>query len=196
MTTHSAASPSRPHLRQPRSSFRPRRAPAGPWSACGLAQPVVARMPRPRPFTQAPPARAVAAITDLTRTRAQAWPSSRTSYWTPTPTPRSWSTASHTTRPGQHTSTIYARSSARVGKCSHAPLPRNSRLAVGPWGRSMFVELNARRGDGLTVTLEWDRDTGQTQIVVHDMRCDGLLAFVVPPVSAADAFRHPFRYAP
>jgi hypothetical protein len=28
------------------------------------------------------------------------------------------------------------------------------------------------------------------------MGCDGLLAFVVPPVSAADAFHHPFRYAP
>jgi len=28
------------------------------------------------------------------------------------------------------------------------------------------------------------------------MRSEGLIAFVVPPVSAADAFRHPFRYAP
>src|SRR3954452_15019992 len=111
MTTYSAASPSRPHLRQPRSSFRPRRAPAGPWSACGLAQPVVARMPRPGPFTQPPPARAVAAVTDLTRHR----------------------------------------------KCSHAPIPRSSRLAAGAtWGRSMFVELDTRHDDGLAVTLEWD----------------------------------------
>jgi hypothetical protein len=46
------------------------------------------------------------------------------------------------------------------------------------------------------VKLEWDRDSGQTQIVVHDIRSDGLIAFAVPPVSAADAFRHPFRYAP
>jgi hypothetical protein len=60
----------------------------------------------------------------------------------------------------------------------------------------MFVELDTRHGDGLTVTLEWDRDTGHTQIVVHDMRSDGQIAFVVPPVRAADAFRHPFRYAP
>jgi hypothetical protein len=60
----------------------------------------------------------------------------------------------------------------------------------------MFVELDTRHDDGLTVTLEWDRATGQTQIVVHDMRCDGLIAFGVPPVSAADAFHHPFRYAP
>jgi hypothetical protein len=60
----------------------------------------------------------------------------------------------------------------------------------------MFVELDTRHGDGLTVTLEWDRDTGNTQIVVHDVRCDGLIAFGVEPVRAADAFRHPFRYAP
>jgi hypothetical protein len=60
----------------------------------------------------------------------------------------------------------------------------------------MFVELDTRSGDGLTVRLEWDRDSGQTQIVVHDTRSDGLIAFHVPPGSAADAFRHPFRYAP
>jgi carotenoid cleavage dioxygenase-like enzyme len=60
----------------------------------------------------------------------------------------------------------------------------------------MFVELNTRSGDGLTVTLEWDRDSGQTQIVLHDARSHGLIAFGVAPDSAADAFRHPFRYAP
>ncbi len=60
----------------------------------------------------------------------------------------------------------------------------------------MFVELDTRRGDGLTVTLEWDRDTGQTQIVVRDTRAGGLVAFGVAPANAADAFRHPFRYAP
>ena len=60
----------------------------------------------------------------------------------------------------------------------------------------MFVELDTRHGDGLTVRLEWDRDTGETQIVVHDMRSDGPIAFNVQPVNAGDAFRHPFRYAP
>jgi hypothetical protein len=60
----------------------------------------------------------------------------------------------------------------------------------------MFVELNTRHADGLTVRLEWDRDTGQTRIVVADTRSDGPIAFSVPPVNAADAFRHPFRYAP
>jgi hypothetical protein len=60
----------------------------------------------------------------------------------------------------------------------------------------MFVELDTRYGDGLTVRLEWDRETGNTQIVVHDAWRDGLIAFGVPAANAADAFRHPFRYAP
>jgi hypothetical protein len=60
----------------------------------------------------------------------------------------------------------------------------------------MFVELDTRHGDGLAVRLEWDRDTGQTQIVLHDERADELIVFGVPAVDAADAFRHPFSYAP
>jgi hypothetical protein len=60
----------------------------------------------------------------------------------------------------------------------------------------MFVELDTRHSDGLTVSLEWDRDTGQTKIVVQDRRSAGLIAFGVAPVDASDAFRHPFRYAP
>jgi carotenoid cleavage dioxygenase-like enzyme len=49
----------------------------------------------------------------------------------------------------------------------------------------MFVELDTREGDGLTVTLEWDRATGQTQLVVLDPRSNGLLAFGVPAANAA-----------
>jgi hypothetical protein len=60
----------------------------------------------------------------------------------------------------------------------------------------MLVELDTRRNDGLTVRLEWDRETGETQIVVHDALTDNVTAFVIPPAHAADAFRHPFRYAP
>ncbi|UGS37161.1 hypothetical protein [Capillimicrobium parvum] len=60
----------------------------------------------------------------------------------------------------------------------------------------MFVELDTRSGDGLTVRLEWDRETGNTQIVVYDARRDDLIAFGVPAPNAADAFRHPFRYVP
>ena len=48
----------------------------------------------------------------------------------------------------------------------------------------VLVELDTRRNDGYTVSLEWNRDTAS------------LLVFPVPGESAGDAFRHPFRYAP
>jgi len=59
----------------------------------------------------------------------------------------------------------------------------------------VFVELDSRRNDGVRVPLEWDRDTGATQIVVDDIRTDSVLVFGVPGAEAGDAFRHPFRYA-
>ena len=60
----------------------------------------------------------------------------------------------------------------------------------------MFVELDTRHNDGYTVSLEWNRDTGNTRIVVADGRDESLLVFWVPGADAGDAFRHPFRYAP
>ena len=60
----------------------------------------------------------------------------------------------------------------------------------------MFVELDIRHNADYTVSLEWDRDTGETQILVADGRDASLLAFLVPGADAGDAFRHPFRYAP
>lgn len=60
----------------------------------------------------------------------------------------------------------------------------------------MFVELNTRHVDGLTVSLEWDRNTGRTQVVVQDARAASQVVFPVPQANAGDAFRHPFRYAP
>jgi hypothetical protein len=60
----------------------------------------------------------------------------------------------------------------------------------------VLVELDTRQNAGYTVSLEWDRDTGETQIVVTDIRDESLLVFPVPGETAGDAFRHPFRYAP
>ena len=60
----------------------------------------------------------------------------------------------------------------------------------------MFVELHTRQDAGYTVSLEWDRNTGETQIVVVDTRDATPLVFLVPGENASDAFRHPFRYAP
>ena len=60
----------------------------------------------------------------------------------------------------------------------------------------VFVEPETRQGAGHTVSLEWDRDTGETQIVVADIRNASRLVFLVPGADAGDAFRYPFRYAP
>jgi hypothetical protein len=60
----------------------------------------------------------------------------------------------------------------------------------------VFGELNTRTSDGFTVSLDWDRDNGQTQIVIDDARTATQTVFGVPGADAADAFRHPFRYAP
>jgi carotenoid cleavage dioxygenase-like enzyme len=60
----------------------------------------------------------------------------------------------------------------------------------------MFVELATRKNDGITVSLEWDRDTGDTQLVVYDTRSAIEVVLGVPGAQAADAFRHPFRYVP
>jgi hypothetical protein len=60
----------------------------------------------------------------------------------------------------------------------------------------VFVELDTRQDAGLTVSLEWNRDAGNTRIVVADSRDESLLVFYVPGANAGDAFRHPFKYAP
>jgi hypothetical protein len=59
-----------------------------------------------------------------------------------------------------------------------------------------FVELDTRQNDGYTVSLKWSRGTGETQIVVNDIRTANQLVFPVTAADAGDAFRHPFRYAP
>jgi hypothetical protein len=58
----------------------------------------------------------------------------------------------------------------------------------------VFVELDTRHADGLTVSLEWDPNTGTTQVVVQDVRVASQITFPVPQARAGDAFRHPFRY--
>lgn len=59
-----------------------------------------------------------------------------------------------------------------------------------------LVELDARTGDGLTVTLLWNPDTNATSVHVIDLR--GGAAFTVPTRGhdARDVFLHPYAYAP
>jgi carotenoid cleavage dioxygenase-like enzyme len=60
----------------------------------------------------------------------------------------------------------------------------------------VFVELDTRHDAGYVVSLEWDRDSGETQIVIADSGTSSLLVFSVASENAGEAFRHPFRYAP
>jgi hypothetical protein len=61
---------------------------------------------------------------------------------------------------------------------------------------TVFVELDSRRDAGYTVSLAWDRNSGETPIVVADSGASSLLVLPVLVESAGEAFRHPFRYAP
>jgi hypothetical protein len=60
----------------------------------------------------------------------------------------------------------------------------------------MSAELDTRQDAGYEVSLESERDTGETQIVVADIRNASRLVFLVPRATAGDAFGYPFRYAP
>jgi hypothetical protein len=60
----------------------------------------------------------------------------------------------------------------------------------------VVLELDKRQDTGFTVSLEWNRGTGEAQIVVDDNRTVSLFVLPVPGADAGDAFRHPFRYAP
>ena len=63
--------------------------------------------------------------------------------------------------------------------------------------RNMFVELqHARNRQSSTVSLEWDRDTGATQIVIEDAWDASVIVFGVSNTDAADAFRHPYVFIP
>jgi hypothetical protein len=60
----------------------------------------------------------------------------------------------------------------------------------------VFLELDSRRDARYTVSLEWDRKSGETRIIVADSGASSLLVLPVLGESAGEAFRHPFRYAP
>ena len=59
----------------------------------------------------------------------------------------------------------------------------------------VFVEPDARQDADDMVSLGWDWVTGETQIVVADIRDESLLVFPLTGANAFEAFRHAFRYA-
>jgi hypothetical protein len=83
-----------------------------------------------------------------------------------------------------------------VDTSKHRFPPLADRITGASKERVVFVDLDTRQDAGYTISLEWDRDMGKTQVVVADIRDASLLVFPVPGANAGDAFRHPFRYAP
>ena len=84
----------------------------------------------------------------------------------------------------------------RDANASPSPYDQQRRINQAREKPTVFVELDTRHNDGYTVSLEWNRETGKTQIVVGDIRTASKLVLPVPAANASDAFHHPFRYAP
>jgi hypothetical protein len=62
--------------------------------------------------------------------------------------------------------------------------------------RPVFRELDQRRNDGIEVRLLWNQTDDVALIAVTDARTGDAFQFEVAPREAADAFRHPYAYAP
>ena len=61
----------------------------------------------------------------------------------------------------------------------------------------MFRELDQRKADRTTVTLEWDPATGHVQVRCEaDRFPDESFSYPVDPREAALAFKHPFAMRP
>jgi hypothetical protein len=63
--------------------------------------------------------------------------------------------------------------------------------------KDMIRQLDQRQTAGLTVTLEWNSETGQVLVRCDDGRSPDRppVCFAVPPRHARSAFMHPFAYA-
>jgi len=59
----------------------------------------------------------------------------------------------------------------------------------------LFEELDRREGDGIEVSLLWNRADDRITVFVVDSRLDESLEIPVEPQNALDAFRHPYAYA-
>lgn len=57
-----------------------------------------------------------------------------------------------------------------------------------------LTELDNRNADGISVSLLWNADTGETFIEIEDMREESVETFPVSAENASDAFQHPFAY--
>ena len=61
----------------------------------------------------------------------------------------------------------------------------------------MFRELDQRKADRMTITLEWDPATGHVQVRCEaDRSPNQSFCYLVDPREAALAFKHPFAMRP
>jgi hypothetical protein len=61
--------------------------------------------------------------------------------------------------------------------------------------QGLFEELDRREGDGIEVSLLWNRADESITVFVVDSSLAGSLEIPVAPQDALDAFRHPYAYA-
>ena len=61
---------------------------------------------------------------------------------------------------------------------------------------STLHELDARRIDGIEVTMFWDSSSERVTVAVNDVKGgESFEILVLPGESAMDVFHHPFAYA-
>jgi hypothetical protein len=72
-----------------------------------------------------------------------------------------------------------------------APLAEPSPVAPAP---EAGIDLAARRGDGLEVTLLWSRASGRVWVVVLHVFTGESFRIDVDPQNALEVYRHPFAY--
>jgi hypothetical protein len=56
----------------------------------------------------------------------------------------------------------------------------------------LFAELDYREGDGIEVSLLWNRGENSLSVFVFDGRDDNSFELAVKPAEAREAFLHPF----
>lgn len=91
----------------------------------------------------------------------------------------------------------FTRENLRAGFPEVSSHPEPSWFTCTKVGSAALRQLDQRTGDGLTVTLEWDSETGRVQVRVEEDRSPDKppLCFAVEPWDARAAFLHPFVYA-
>jgi hypothetical protein len=61
--------------------------------------------------------------------------------------------------------------------------------------QTLFEELDHREGDGIEVSLLWNRSNNGVTVFVVDTKTDVSFELPVAGSDALHAFRHPFAYA-